>query len=80
MKIKTETVVRTACLALALVNQVLTALGKSPLDFGENEVNELVSSAVVIVTAAAAWWKNNSFTSAALIADERLEQLRGKNI
>lgn len=70
------TVARTAALAFALVNQILTVSGKNPLPFTENEVSQAVSMALTIAASVAAWWKNNSFTQAAISADEILKQLR----
>lgn len=76
MKAKTDTVMRTALLVIALLNQILTMLGKNPLPFAETEIYETVS---VIITAGAAlwaWWKNNSFTKKAILADGYLESLK----
>ena len=62
-KISAGTIARTACLLLALTNQILSACGKPILP---------IESATV--AALIAWWKNNSFTQAALAADEVYEQ------
>lgn len=73
-KIEKMTIVRTAVLAFALVNQVLTISGYNPLPFTDEEFGQAVS---MILTAAAslwAWWKNNSFTQAAIAADEILHK------
>lgn len=74
--VKTETIVRLVVLVLALVNQTLTAMGKSPLPFDNDMVTELVSIVITIAAAAWAWWKNNSFTKAAIEADEVLKKLK----
>lgn len=71
-KIETGTIIRTAVLGIALLNQILTASGQSPLPFTQEETVQGIS---VIVTAGAslwAWWKNNSFTQKAIEADEKL--------
>lgn len=72
MKIKKGTIIRTVCLMVALLNQVLTVSGKNPLPFSEEEVYEGVSVTITVVTALVAWWKNNSFTKRAIYADEIL--------
>lgn len=74
--IKTETIVRTALLILALANQLLSAVGHPVLPIEDATVEALVSSAATIVTALWSWWKNNSFTQAALVADEHLKSLK----
>lgn len=70
------TIVRTLCLVLALANQLLTALGKSPLPFTDEEVAQVVSFAITAATALAAWWKNNSFTKAAVMADGVMHEIK----
>ena len=64
------TIARTACLVLALVNQVLMVLGYKVIDVSDDTVNTLITTAFTIITALIAWWKNNSFTQAAIEADE----------
>lgn len=76
MKISTETIIRTIVLAIALVNQVLTSMGKNPLPFAEDTIYELVTLLVTIGASAWAWWKNNSFTKAAIEADEYMKHLK----
>ena len=76
MKIKTDTIIRTIVLILALVNQVLAIYGKEVIPVTEDEVYQLVTLIVTIASTLWAWWKNNSFTQAALMADEYLERLR----
>lgn len=71
-KIEKMTIVRTAVLAFALINQVLTISGYNSLPFTDDDFGQAVS---MILTAGAslwAWWKNNSFTQAALAADDFL--------
>ena len=76
MKVKTETVIRTIVLILALANQVLAIYGKEKIPITEEEVYQLISLVVTIGSALWAWWKNNSFTQPAIRADEYMEQLR----
>lgn len=80
-KVTPETIIRTVVLVLALVNQALTASGKNPLPFAENEIYELLTLLVTIGASLWAWWKNNSFTQDAIKADEYLDELRkGKSL
>ena len=74
MKISAGTVARTICLAVALVNQILTAMGHTMLDVSNDDINTLISTGFTIAAAVAAWWKNNSFTQAALKADEVMKE------
>lgn len=76
MKISKGTVIRTVCLGIALINQILTISGYSPLPIDDETVNLAVTTTVTIVTSLAAWWKNNSFTSAAIQADDMLQQIK----
>ncbi|MCC2929518.1 MULTISPECIES: phage holin [Bacillus] len=63
------TVTRTVLLLLALINQSMLMLGKSPLDIQEEQVNQLAdalysagSVIFTIGTTLAAWFKNNYVT------------------
>lgn len=69
-KPSTATIVRTAVLVLALINQALTIAGKSVLPITDEELSETISFVITTVTALVAWWKNNSFTQKAIEADE----------
>ncbi len=72
--ISAGTIARTACLLLALTNQVLSALGKPVLPIESTTVEQLVTAGITTVTALVAWWKNNSFTPEAIKADEEFER------
>ena len=72
------TIARTACLLLALTNQVLSALGKPVLPLESATVEQLVTAGITTVTALVAWWKNNSFTPAALEADKTFDRLKAQ--
>lgn len=78
-KISAGTIARTACLLLALLNQVLCALGKSPLPIESETLNQLVTTSLTVTAALVSWWKNNSFTKEAIAADKEYERLRAKN-
>ena len=78
VNISAGTIARTLCLLLALLNQVLCALGKSPLPIESETVNQLVTSGITVVAALIAWWKNNSFTKEAIAADKEYDRLKSK--
>lgn len=78
MKISKGTIARTIILALALINQLLTASGHNVINIADEDINTLISTAFTIVSAVAAWWKNNSFTSAAIEADRLMESLKSE--
>lgn len=72
MKPSKGTIIRTVCLILALVNNVLAIAGKSPLPIDNAVVTEVVSFIFTAAASLTAWWKNNSFTRKAIEADEIL--------
>ena len=76
IKISTATIVRTACLLLALTNQMLSAMGKPIIPIESSTVEQLVTAGITTVTALIAWWNNNSFTQAAIQADGVMENLK----
>lgn len=78
LNISAGTIARTACLLLALLNQVLCALGKSPLPIESETVNQLVTASITVVAALVSWWKNNSFTKEAIAADKEYDRLKAK--
>ncbi len=78
-KIDKGTIIRTAILVLALVNQVLIAFGKSPLDIDEGNIDLLLSTAWTIAAAIWSWWKNNNITKEAIAAQVYLDELKEKS-
>lgn len=72
------TIVRTLCLVLALVNQLLSAFGKSPLPIDNVQLEQLITSLITIAAALVNWWENNSFTEEALAGDALYKRLREK--
>ena len=77
--IKTETIIRTLVLLMALVNQILAIAGKDMLPIYESDVVQFVSLYATLASTLWAWWKNNSFTEEAIQADAYLEQLRSED-
>ena len=70
------TIARTACLLLALTNQVLSACGKPVLPIESQELEQLVTAGITTVAALVSWWNNNSFTAAALEADKTYDRIK----
>lgn len=77
-KASAATIARTACLALALVNQVLSATGHSVLPIESAELEQLISTGATVVTALVGWWYNNSFTQEAIRADAEYDRLKAQ--
>ena len=78
MKIKTETIVRTVILTMALINQILTTTGHSVIPVTDEQVTELLTLVFTVGASLWAWWKNNSFTKNAIEADMILEELKNE--
>ena len=55
LNISTGTIVRTICLALALINMVLSAMGKPVLPIEDSTIEALVTSALTVAASVAAW-------------------------
>lgn len=72
--------VRTALLAVALINQLLPILGINALPFSDAMVEQVVTFTFTAVTAIVAFWKNQSFTKAAQSADKQLKLEKGKGV
>ena len=79
LKVSTSTIIRTVCLVLALVNQILTASGHSAIPVSDDQISAIISTAITVVVALVNWWKNNSFTKPAIQADTLLKNLKGKS-
>lgn len=74
--VKKETVIRTAILVLAIVNNGLALFNKSPLPIDDETIVNVVSFLFTTVSALWAWWMNNSFTHNAIKADKYFEDLK----
>ena len=72
MKISKGTIIRTACLLLAIINNLLAIYGKSPLPINDETLVEVISFCFTTVTSITSWWYNNSFTQKAIRADRIL--------
>ena len=78
LKVSPATWARTAVLILALLNQILSATGHSPIPVESEELERLISTGLTVGAAIWAWWKNNSFTKEAIAADNYLDSLIGR--
>lgn len=78
MTIKKSTIIRTALLILALVNQCLSIAGKAVLPISDEQLEQVISLVLTIAISLWNWWKNNSFTKPAIEADIYLADLRSK--
>ena len=76
MSEKTKAIIRLLVALVPVLNIVLTALGKSPLPFSQEEVNVGLSTIVSVAGIIWAWWKNNNLTIEARIAQNTLDQLK----
>ena len=74
--VSAATLARTAVLALALINQILSAAGKPVLPIESAQLEQLISTGFTTVSALVNWWFNNSFTKEAIQADAGFERLR----
>lgn len=80
MKISKGTIIRTALLLLAIINNLLAIFGKAPLPITNEQLELIVSTIITVVMAVINWWKNNSFTRAAIQGDmlkDRLKKAEG---
>ena len=78
MKPTVDTIIRTILLAVTIVNQVLTSLGKNPIPFSDEEIYGALTTVATVVMTLWAWWKNNSFTNASIRADEYMNALKSQ--
>lgn len=76
MKIKTSTIVRTAILILALINQGLSIAGKPVLPITDDQLEKIITLIITIGAALWSWWKNNSYTKTAIEGDVLKDRLR----
>ena len=73
-----ETIIRTICLILVLINQILCAKGVIEFQAEEEQLYEIVSGLATCIVSLWTWWKNNSFTKEARKADEYMKKLKAK--
>ena len=71
--IDTNTIIRTLCLALTIINAVLQSKGMNVLPIDDAQIATLVSDAALIGASVWNWYKNNNLTSAAQSAQKVLD-------
>lgn len=76
VKFSKSTVIRTALLIMALINNCLMLCGHKILPFSDETVTQVISAIFTGVTSMMAWWKNNSFSEEARIADSYLKEAK----
>ena len=74
--VSAATIARTAVLAMALINQILSAMGKPLLPIDSAQLEQLISTGFTTVSALVNWWFNTSFTKEAIQADAEFERLK----
>ena len=74
MDIDRGTLIRTIVLALALINQFLTAFGLTKIPGTTDEQILVISTIFTSVTAIIAWFKNNYLTAKGLKQKEVLQK------
>lgn len=75
-KVSKGTIIRTACLVLAIVNNALAIAEKSPLPIDDATLEMVISFVFTTAASIAAWWKNNDFTPEAIEAGKVLKELK----
>ena len=70
------TVIRTALLLLAIINNALAIFGKSPLPIDDAMLTEVISFGFTVGSAIAAWWMNNDFTPEAVEGTKLTKELK----
>lgn len=74
--IPSHTWVSVVMIILVVINHILAAMGKSPIQFEEAQVTMAVNAVIDIIAFAYVAWKNNSITGYAQLADKVLYALR----
>ena len=74
------TIARTIILLIALINQILTTLGHSPIPIHDDQVQNLVSISFTVVVSVITWWKNNSFTKSAKLGDKVMQEAKHNEV
>ena len=78
--ISVSTIVRTLCLVLALVNQLLSAAGKPIIPIENETLEALLTAGITTIVAIINWWKNANFSANAIEAQKVKNALDKKTI
>lgn len=76
MKISKGTIVRTIALVIVLINMVLQSMGKSPIQYDESGISNVIGTVISLGAIVTSWWYNNSFSDAAKKADAFMQMLK----
>ena len=76
MKPTKGTIVRTALLVLAIINNFLSIFGKPVLPITDEQLELIVSTIITAVMAIINWWKNNDVTPEAIEATQYMHRLK----
>ena len=79
MKASKGTIIRTALLVLAIINNLLSVFGKPVLPITDEQLELIISTIITVVVAVVNWWKNNSYTAEAVEADVYMKRLKKAN-
>lgn len=79
MKASKGTIIRTAILVLAIINNLLSVFGKPVLPITDEQLELIISTIITVVVAVVNWWKNNSYTAEAVEADVYMKRLKKAN-
>jgi len=79
MKASKGTIIRTALLVLAIINNLLSVFGKPVLPITDEQLELIISTIITVVVAVVNWWKNNSYTEEAVEADVYMKRLKKAN-
>lgn len=76
--ISAGTIARTAALALALTNQILSAAGKPVIPIDNAQLEQFITTSFTVGASIVNWWYNQSFTQAAIEGDKTYESVKNQ--
>ena len=76
--ISAGTIARTAALALALTNQILSAAGKPVIPIDNAQLEQFITNGFTVGASIVNWWYNQSFTRAAIEGDKTYESVKNQ--
>lgn len=75
---KKQAIIRLIVMIVLLINQTLIVVGYNPLPFSEEQIFDGVSSLATAAMAVYVWWKDNPVTKNAVMAQDKMKELKGK--
>ena len=76
--ISAGTIARTAALALALTNQILSAAGKPVIPIANAPLAQFIPPGFTVGASIVNWWYNQCFTQAAVEGDKTYESVKNQ--